>query len=333
MSTPGNAPDASIQSVAEFDYLVPGRAREAVMADHPLRLDEQILQTNAILMAYNELQKAIKLRRYGLAFCCPPRMGKTWAIDALVAMLQLDYPLMPVFSIEAFQHDDPTEKSLWTDILTSLGHLSGKTAQAQKAVLFDFIVSSAQLHNQKFVVFLVDEAQNWGSRYWRFIKGLVNALRGKRYRIRVLVVSFGQSDLLRVREAIAKLSDGGEDLLARFLKTVHEFPAIKNVQELRAVLAQLDDPQLTEYPEDSGVCYTRFFMPLSYVAGWRLEKQYEDVWKAFGALRRLKRQVTMLHLMSLLREFFDAAEDAADFTSTLPMWKRALAESYEESDA
>ena len=292
-----------------------------------------MLQTDGIHMAHSLVSRGIRFRKYGVAFVCTPRIGKTWAIDALIAMLKVDNPNMPVFSTEAMQHDDPTEKALWTDILSSVGHLKGGTAAEQKAVLRDLIVSSAQMHDEKLVVMFVDEAQNWGSRHWRYIKGLVNLLRNRPYRIRVLVVSFGQSHLLRVREEITTLSDGGEDLLARFLRNIQEFPAIQNADELKGILAQMDDPELTEYPDHSGVCYTRFFMPLAYAAGWRLESHYKDIWKAFGAVRKNKGQVTMLHLMNLLRELFFTGQDGAEFTVSLPMWKKALSETYEEQDA
>src|SRR6187431_1964877 len=107
-----HAPDS------EFDYLVPGPARDAALAGHPLTLDEQMLQTDGIHMAHSLVSRGIRFRKYGVAFVCTPRIGKTWAIDALIAMLKVDNPNMPVFSTEAMQHDDPTEKALWTDILS-----------------------------------------------------------------------------------------------------------------------------------------------------------------------------------------------------------------------
>lgn len=318
----------------EFDYLRPGPARDTAMAQHPLTLDEQLFQTGAVHAAYDALRKAIRFRKWGLSFFCSPRWGKTWTIDALVAMLAIDFPDIPVFVTEALQHDDPTEKSLWTDILVSLEHLAGQTAQAQRATLLDLIVSSAALHgNAKFAVLFVDEAQNWGARQWRFIKGLVNSLRNRPYRIRVLVVSFGQTDLLRVKEEISKLNDKGEDLLARFLRNMHEFHGVANVAELTEVLKQLDDPQLAEYPEDSGVCYARFFMPLAYAAGWRLAVEASHIWKALHPAGKRSRKIKMLYVMDILREFFLLAEDASNFKASLPLWKRAFQGiSYGEDD-
>jgi hypothetical protein len=317
---------------AQTQVLVAGEARDAALAEHPLTLDRQLLQTPGIHMALKHLRKAIKFRRYGLAFWCVPRGGKTWAIDALLEILSREFPAIPVFCTEALQHDDPTEKATWKDMLDSIGHIGGKTAQEMRTALVNCVVTSAQLKSNSFVILFVDEAQNWSARQWRFIKGLVNTLRNRPYRIRMLVVSFGQSDLIKVREDMMALPDKGKDLIARFLANVHPFPgSIASSLEIGKILAQLDDPRFAEYPKGSGLCYTQFFLPLAYAAGWRLVNEAQDVWRAFAGPRRKKNdRVSMLHLMNLLREFFLLVEDAAEFKSTPQIWKSALTASFED---
>jgi hypothetical protein len=311
----------------DHELLSPGAARDAALASHPLTLDEQILQTPAIHEAYGCLKRALRFRMWGLSFFCAPRKGKTWAIDALVGMLSIEFPGVPVFVTEALQHDDPTEKGLWTDILSGLGHLSGSTAQAQRATLIDLISSSASLANDaKFVVIAVDEAQNWGPRQWRFIKGLVNTLRNRPYRIRTLVLSFGQSELLKVRDSISRIDDRGEDLIARFLRNMHEFKGITSCHDLEQVLTQFDDPDYTEFPEESGVCYTQFFLPLAYAAGWKLASQSKLLWRQLKLVGKGASEPKMLHIMDAVREFLATATDSETFKPTAAHWKQVIAE-------
>jgi len=331
---PFTASESSGDPTEEFEYLVPGAARDHEMANHPLTIDDQILQSSAIHDVLTKALKALRFRWYGLAICGESRAGKSWAIKALTAMLRRELPLMPIFETEAVPHDDPNEKVLWGDVCDSFGlqEWLRLTAVERRTRLVDHIAASARQHDQRIAVLFVDEAQNWKAVQWRHLKGLVNVLRKKPYRIHVLVISFGQSSLSTVRDDISKIADKGADLIKRFLRKLHSFQPIRTRLELEGILDQLDDPNLTEYPEESGVCYTRFFLPLAYAAGWRLKSQTKHVWAALRGMAKGDGEISMCDLVGLLRQFFHETEDSPNLKTSLKGWKAALAVSLEESD-
>lgn len=323
------SPQAASEDLRQI-YLLPGPHRDAAWKTHPLNTDTQLLQTHAIKTAFDLLCKALRRRRWGLCFYCAPRFGKTWALDMLEQMLQQDHPEICALRAEARNHQDKTELKLYSHLLEAQGLRPTARAGALelRRAFLDFVVATCRANNDaKQVVLMVDEAQYWSARQWTFMKSLVNTLASKLYRIRTLVLCFGQSHLLQVREDAATLDDHGADIVDRFLRDMHEFSPLSGKDELKMIFSQFDDPEMTEHPEDTGICYSEFRLPRAYARGWRLENELAWSWSAIvGRKRKLAEPLRMIHVMDVVKVFFEMVEDADDFKGSVDIWKEALQE-------
>src|SRR3546814_1290838 len=67
-------------------------------------------------------------------------------------------------------------------------------------------------------------------------------------------------------------------ILARFLAEPIPFEGCISVDDFRKILRSYDVN--SEYPEGSGLSYTRFFLPKAYQAGFRLTNYSEEIWDA-----------------------------------------------------
>jgi len=67
-------------------------------------------------------------------------------------------------------------------------------------------------------------------------------------------------------------------IVARFMVEELAFRGIMSGAECRAVLKAYDQG---EYPERSGWCYTRFYVPHAYDAGLRMLDSASTLWNAF----------------------------------------------------
>ncbi len=324
-----DSPQVAVEDLRRI-YLLPGPHRDDAWKIHPLNRDTQLLQTHASNAAYGLLCTALRRRRWGLCFYCPPRYGKTWALDMLEQMLHKDHPEICVVRAEAHNHQDKTELKLFSDLVEAQGLRPNARAGALdlRRAFLDFVVARCRSNNDaKQVVLMVDEAQYWSPKQWTYVKGLVNTLASKLYRIRTLVLCFGQSHLLQVREDAATLDDHGADIVDRFLRDIHEFSPLSGKAELQMILSQFDNADMTEHPEETGICYSEFFLPRAYASGWRLEHEIARLWSAIaGKKRKLVEPLRMIHVMDVVKEFFEMVKDADDFKGSIDIWKKALQE-------
>ena len=316
----------SEQETVRSRLLSPGEDRDAAYLQHPLIRNKQILATPALEEAYNILKNVISSPEFGLCFYCSPRNGKTTALDAIEELLSIEFPNVPVFRASASKHAASTEKSQWQGILRDVKHAVAHTALNQRDDLIDLMIASALAAQSDVVILMVDEAQNWEPEHWEYLKGATNSVTLRSTtKVRVITLSFGQLQLIDLR---AKILDH-HDMAARFFADFREFPGLQNVDALIKIFEQLDNLEQTEWPEGGGICYSEFFMPIAYAAGWRLRVEMPKLWQAFIRTNVTFKYVKMAAVFHSVKLFFiqNRTKDSAGFEGSLNLWDEAVKKS------
>jgi len=303
--------------------LSPGEDRDRAYVMHPLSRNSQRLPTPAIELAFPKVENAITYREHGFAWQAEPKNGKTAAIEIIEEMLEAIYPSVPVFVTSAATHGDQSEKTQWKDILEDLGVASKDRAHEMRSDLINLFALAGVTNGSDVVILIIDEAQNWTEEQWEFLKGVVVAL-DRRKKILLTCFTFGQTQLKTRRNELLKAKR--TDLVTRFMPELDDFPGIKNMSELKRVFEQFDDPEKTEFPEDSGISFTEFFMPQAYAAGWRLKREIPEMWRAFIRTNVKFKSLKMDSAVKTVKAFFIAnkGNDAANFKGSPEMWDEAV---------
>lgn len=323
-------------SAEDFPLPISLEAWVETYSNHPFMIDEQLLQTKSALAVLEAVEKAVDNRRSGIGFYSPPRYGKTQAMYIVELLLARRKPNVPIITIEAFESDVVNENTMWRQTLASLGVQT--TGRATTGDLRGKMVSLVQnqfqsIKGPRVALMLIDEAQNWTVREWRVLKGFMNMLRKSPLNIRLVVVLFAQTAILSRREELKRLSDRSEDLVDRFMRDLREFPPLDDVGEIMSIFEQFDNPEFDDFPDESGICYSQFFLPKAYAAGWRLSTSskfvYELLKKKANSMRMPLRIMT---LMLAVRAFFREVDDVPNFNPTYKMWKDVLERAVEAGD-
>jgi len=327
--------DAALESLRR-GALEPGETRDHLYENHPLTKNEVAVATPPLKAAYEVIQDVVVHRDSGTCLLAAFRVGKTTAIEAAVLELTRTFPNLPVGIAFAKAHDAFTQGVYFSDLLQDFGHagaLRGTAQEKRLRVLNMFITQARQFGSDRYLL-LVDEGQNWGEAQLTWLRDLANDLQAKQ--VRLITVTFGQTtEMLALRERL--LSRARTDLIGRFLLTPREFHGIRNLEELYETLAAYDDPNQSEYPLQSGISYTEFFMPMAWKSGWRLAKEAGAMWTELRAVAARKNQsqcnIGMNWIGGAIRNFLfsQLPHDGAGFAGTPELWAHAVQASGYES--
>lgn len=320
---------APIEGVQELGFLVVGEERTALMALHPMVENKMTLATPAVKKMMTAVQRAITYRRTGISFAAPSRHGKTFAIAACICLLQRHYAQLPVLMFSAKEHDvsGRRERTFHTDRLADLRHPAANSLRATtvRANLLNAIETACDHKGQRVVLAIIDEAQNHTEDEFTYHKDLTISLALRSQPIHMITCCVGQEELDYVIEDLKKKRR--KDLLGRFFLEHEYLRGIASEDELKDILSQFDDAECMEYPEGTGVCYTRFFFPQAYAAGWRMEREARWFWRAIAQSAPTEDlDIGMGALVEVLKEFVFGRmhEDSPTFAGSEEMWHLAL---------
>ncbi|MGM9488067.1 hypothetical protein [Ideonella sp. YS5] len=330
MSNPSSQGTETSHRGPAFDEAVlkEGPAREAVRILHPLSADTIQIATPAVRTVSTIVHKVISHRLPGTNFAGEPRIGKTTALEIVKKLLRSRYADIPVGSVLATSNTRGSEAHYWSDFCESfkLPVLSAREPKKARHKITNAIRTQCGATRSNVFVLLGDEVQLWDETEWSLLKDLGNLLL--KNGIRLVHIGFAQQSLHTVKEMLR--AAGRLDLIRRFLNRIHAIQGVMDVDELRIVLQQLDDPKF-EYPPQSGICCAEFFMPAAYAGGWRLEGEAANFWAAFNVMsRRVAKRpavsVGMGSVMLALKEFLDLcrSDDGSRFKGTRSQWLQAV---------
>ncbi|MCE4539652.1 hypothetical protein LXT12_20580 [Pelomonas sp. P7] len=286
--------------------------RQELYHRHPVVCNSLMVITDPVRQVYEAIAQSVVHRTPGSPFIGDFRMGKTRTIGAVRRQLQKTFPNVPVALLIAKQHDNPSERAFFGDVLNDFRHsaaLSGSAAERRLRLLTIITSAAMSMGSDRYVIF-IDEGQNWDLQEYVWLRDLTNDLveRG----VVCIVIVFGHSELNALRDRV--ISSGRTDLLGRFFLTPRPFRGLSNVAELRKTLEAFDRRERHEFPEGSGVCMAEFFMPVAFEDGWRMAAEADDLWAAFQRVAsrrgRTAGNIGMQWVMSTIRSMLFSGMDA-----------------------
>jgi hypothetical protein len=268
------------------------------------------------------------------AFIAPPRFGKTSATEYAQRCLSEAFPTLPIYLYISRHTQLPKERNFYTDLLLQL-----KAGETKKTLsISDCLVkvvrrmfTDAQSRGSREVLLIVDEIQELTESQLSWLMDVGNELQHEG--VRMIVISFGQLQLMDVRTAL--LAQGRGDILGRFLTRCYTFHGIRSAEELCEFMRGYDDPGICDFPESSGLSFTGFFLPHAYKAGWRLAGEALMAWNQFVAAATRCLSQTEIVQLSVGMEWVAATiqhilmhrtdYDSARFRLRPDDWKEAVA--------
>ena len=300
--------------------------RPFALSEHPLRDRSYRLPTPAIEDLYALIVTALERRRTGIMAFGRSRMGKTTAIDYLVALLAVNFPNLPVVVLRCRYKRVPSETAFFSNFLNAARHkvTSGRDTEQLRQRLVQRLCLLADTNGVNQLLLFADEAQNLTRCEYEWLRDVHDDLHhwGKT----LLVVLVGQPELKGEKTTFQR--DGSMHIVSRFM--VHElaFHGARSAEDCATCLQGYD---LQEYPADSGWSHSRFAFPHAYASGLRFVDEGSAAWHAFDHAHR----ATLLpEKLEIGMEFFTAAvehlmltnavHDRAEFRPSIELWKQAV---------
>jgi type II secretory pathway predicted ATPase ExeA len=300
--------------------------RPFALSEHPLRDRSYRLPTSAIEDLYALIVTALERRRTGIMAFGRSRMGKTTAIDYLVALLAINFPNLPVVVLRCRYKRVPSETAFFSNFLNAVRHkvTSGRDTEQLRQRLVQRMCLLADTNGVNQLLLFADEAQNLTRCEYEWLRDVHDDLHhwGKT----LLVVLVGQPELKGEKTTFQR--DGSMHIVSRFM--VHElaFHGARSAEDCATCLQGYD---LQEYPADSGWSHSRFAFPHAYASGLRFVDEGAAAWHAFDQAHK----ATLLpEKLEIGMEFFTAAvehlmltnavHDRAEFRPSIELWKQAV---------
>ncbi|MNW37248.1 hypothetical protein D3C74_142870 [compost metagenome] len=252
---------------------------------HPIETGRYFIGTQEVKRMYNHIKQWIENRAPGGIAHGRPRLGKTWAISYMEKELPIDFGEdLPVLKIRCQQNTRINENSYYEELLTQLGHelpyAGRKPIKSDR--LNKFLQEKAERSGSNRIVLFIDDAQRLVPLQYNVLMDIYNYL--KECGISMTAILVGQEELKHVRSAFIHAKQG--QIVGRFMVHEYKFSGIKTKEELRICLNGYDS--LSEYPEQSGWSYTRYYFPDAYDQGFRLQQCSDELYSTIENERKVK---------------------------------------------
>ena len=249
--------------------------------EHPIETGAYYISTKEIENLYKKVSKWISNRAQGGIIYGRPRLGKTRAIKYVTHFLKNEFgDDLPIFTTLSYQHK-PNENRFYTDLLRDVGHsaYSQGKAEVKKDRLIKYFIYHATNSKHKKIILFIDEAHMLYEQDYNWLMDIYNQL--DRHSITFTVILVGQKELLFQKNSF--IQSNKMQLIGRFMVQEYKFSGIKCVDDLRTCLDGYDT--LSEYPEDSGYSYTRYFFPDAFYEGMKLSDHAELIFNQFKEIK------------------------------------------------
>lgn len=257
-------------------------------SEHPLlRRIRPPIATRPIERLANEIVKAIEIQLRGLVVYGMARFGKTWAIKYLIASLA--WMRGPMFACRVLvpKSQTATEGAFCSLFLVTFEQKAYQYSSPVSRVkrICNYLIQNCNQRCADLVVLFLDNAERFHPEFYEHLATIDNEMTDQGYLLFVVFVV--QSDFTGV--VSEKLYDGNPTphVKQRFLLRSHLFTGLNGEDEVSHVLGRLDEH--TEYPEGSGISFSRGFAREAFDRGWRFQQHAPQLWNKASELRRLHR--------------------------------------------
>jgi len=250
---------------------------------HPIENGQYILPTKEVMRLMNTLKQIVINRLPGMIVHGRPRLGKSWAVKFASKHLpdEVGAPV-PIFLSSCKQYRVPNEEKFYLDLLNDFKFpfpAKRKPADMRRQIV-NLMLEKGERSVLRRVVLVIDEAQRLAEWQFNCLIDIYNEL--DRENIGMSVVSVGQEELLSRRSFF--LEQKKAQIIGRFMTHEHHFHGIQTKEDIALCLHCYDE--ISEFPDNSGWSYTRYFFPEAYQEGSRLEHFTQDLYNLFIEIRR-----------------------------------------------
>jgi len=281
--------------------------------EHPVVKGHYALLTAPIIEAFDAVTEWIEGNFSGGYVFGFSRFGKTVFVESwLPALLSEHFEgRLAVFNVSCKYHKAFSEAMFLSELLGASEHAYDRGLQKKNNFerLTRYYATAARNFGGNKVVLIIDEAQDMNDLHYRTICNIENELA--RLRFKFCTVSIGSHEM-SYRHEMA-IESGHIHLNGRYLVRHVRFRGINSLAELAAVLESYD--LCTEWPEQSGISFTRHFFPNAFDDGFRLSTCAELMWAFFShwAPEKLKPrlEVPMEHIAKAAEYIFRRKTETA----------------------
>ncbi len=304
--------------------------RPSPVEQHPMHMQRYLIPTPSIDQMMARVKWLARMHTPGALIYAYPRFGKSKGILYVIYALQDEFPGLVCVNFGCEFKTKPSEDAFFTMLLEAVDHKAVSTGRvsAKRRRLVERLAQRVDESGYSWFVVFADEAQRLSFMEYEWLRDVHDKLERKGIRMITLLV--GQPQLLNQKSALRAANH--TQIILRFMVAEMKFDGIKNVETLAACIKGYDDAR---YPIDSNWSYTRFFFPIAYHHGFRLEQEAVKLWRAFqaslGAAKlNLNMEIPMQYVAHTVEIAFEhyMDTDAANFVFTDQMWEFAVKESY-----
>lgn len=249
---------------------------EGLMEMHPISVGGYIVATPMIRDCYASVYDRVQDRRTGIVFAGRSRLGKTCTVRYCLNAILKDFPRSAVTALFVPSSSMPRDKRVHHLILAATGHHYSESASPERliGIIKNHVISTcARLGSNQFIL-LIDEANNLDVVDYNQLVAIQNSLDSEG--VLMTTVLFGLEDLQK-RHSDLKSSSANDQISKRFFRKVIPFYGCRGTSELSTILEQYDTE--SEWPDESGISYTRFFLPQAYENNnLRLAAKVNEIW-------------------------------------------------------
>ncbi|WP_044649337.1 ATP-binding protein [Paenibacillus terrae] len=249
---------------------------------HPIEQGQYVLPTIEITRLMDKIIQIIKDGGPGMIVYGRPRLGKTRATMFAVNYLpsELETPI-PVLVADCKSYRVPSPEKFFRDMLSdfSFGFNSKKDEIVLRNQIVNLMHEKAEHSNLRRIVLIMDEAQKMTEWQYDCLIDISNQL--VRRNIRMTTISIGQEQLVNRRSFF--LANEKAHIVGRFMASEYRFKGVQAPTEMEFVLQSYDE---SEFPEDSGWFYTRYYFPQAFDSGRRLSEFSTSLFNLFLEIRQ-----------------------------------------------
>ncbi|MDP2102589.1 MAG: ATP-binding protein [Methylotenera sp.] len=283
--------------------------REKLINEHPIVTRDFVIVTPVIEQAYSLIRERVWMRSTGTFLHASQRVGKSICAQTVEALLKKEYQNIAVMSFSATRREGRKAAMFIEMLRAECLHVPNtpRFERIENTLMTHILTQCLQKNSSQFVL-IIDEMQNLEEKDFYLLLAIHNRL--EKQKIKMTTIGFSQPEILELRTAL--LANKSYHLIARFLSEPIPFSGCSTSEDLHAILQAYDEEQY--YPEDSGISFTEFFLPIAFEGGFRLSNHSNQIWKELKkAASGLESQaMPMQHLTSTVAYLLLAARNLDD---------------------
>jgi hypothetical protein len=263
--------------------------QESLSEGHPLRTQAYTFPTPALDRAVDISLERVAMGAPCTGFVGPPRFGKTRSVQYVCEQLKgSGLPVHVVKLICARQSSrSASVVAEWINERTGGAPRRSRKAVDPVSMVATRWANSVLSAQGRRLVLVCDELGRFDVDALTTLADITNCVEERG--IKTTTLLFGSPEVQSLQSSL--LQSGRTDLVGRFFARLHSYDGIRTLDEVRTVMECYDDPEVAEYPPDTGCSFWQFYMPEAHAQGVKFADYAGELWEPFIAHGRKGRRI------------------------------------------